>query len=161
MKVRITSILVVLVLAPAVAGAQADRTITGKVVAVRDGDLINIVDAARVSHRIRLAGIDAPALAQPFGKKAREVLFAKVFRKTVEIDVVMVDRDHREVGYVNLGDRSINEYMVREGFAWRYAPHDTRRALEAAEKDAREHQRGLWSDPHPVPPWEFRKAKRN
>src|ERR1700722_14545496 len=102
MKTLRTTLLVALVLAPAVAGAQADRTITGKVVAVRDGDLINIVDAARVSHRIRLAGIDAPALAQPFGKKAREVLFAKVFRKTVEIDIVMVDRDHREVGYVSL-----------------------------------------------------------
>ena len=160
MKVPITTILAALVLAPAVAGAQADRTITGKVVTVQEGDAINVLDAAHVQHRIRLAGIDAPELAQAFGTKAREALFAKVFRKKVKIDVVMIDRDHHEVGYVSLGDRSINEYMVREGFAWRYAPHDTRRALEAAEQDAREHKRGLWSDPHPVPPWEFRKAKR-
>jgi micrococcal nuclease len=160
MKLRITFLLVALVLAPAVAGAQANRTITGKVVAVRDGDLINIVDAARVSHRIRLAGIDAPALAQPFGTKAREVLFAKVFRKQVEIDVVMIDRDHREVGYVSLVGRSINEYMVREGFAWRDVRSDKRGDFTAAEQDAREHKRGLWADPHPVPPWEFKKAKR-
>jgi hypothetical protein len=27
--------------------------------------------------------------------------------------------------------------------------------------DAREHKRGLWADPHPLPPWEFRRQKRN
>jgi hypothetical protein len=26
--------------------------------------------------------------------------------------------------------------------------------------DARRHERGLWGDPSPVPPWDYRKAKR-
>jgi endonuclease YncB( thermonuclease family) len=132
----------------------------GKVVAVPDGDAIIVLDSDRAQHRIRLAGIDAPERVQAFGTKACEALFTKMFRKTVKIDIVMIDRDRREVGYVYLGDRSINEDMVREGFAWRYVQHDTHRVFEAAEKDAREHKRGLWADPHPIPPWEFRKAKR-
>jgi endonuclease YncB( thermonuclease family) len=37
---------------------------------------------------------------------------------------------------------------------------DRRGYFTAAEKDAREHRRGLWADPHPIPPWEFRRAKR-
>jgi endonuclease YncB( thermonuclease family) len=50
--------------------------------------------------------------------------------------------------------------MVREGFAWRYVQYDRAGEFTAAEADAREHKRGLWADPHPVPPWEFRRAKR-
>jgi len=30
----------------------------------------------------------------------------------------------------------------------------------AAETDAREHRRGLWVDPNPVPPWQWRSEKR-
>jgi len=33
--------------------------------------------------------------------------------------------------------------------------------LEKLEKEAREAQRGLWADPSPVPPWEWRKQKSN
>jgi micrococcal nuclease len=89
-----------------------------------------------------------------------QVLAAKVLRKMVKFDVLMTERDQREMAYVYLGHQNINEDMVRKGCAWRYAQHDTHRVFDEAEKDAREHRRGLWADPHPVPPWEFRRAKR-
>jgi micrococcal nuclease len=36
----------------------------------------------------------------------------------------------------------------------KYAPGDTE--LEKLEKVARDAKKGLWGDPHPVPPWEWR-----
>ena len=32
--------------------------------------------------------------------------------------------------------------------------------LEGLEQEARETKKGCWADPHPVPPWEWRKRNR-
>jgi endonuclease YncB( thermonuclease family) len=51
------------------AAAYAE-TVTGRVVGVADGDTITVLDADKVQHKIRLAGIDAPekkaGVWQPF-----------------------------------------------------------------------------------------------
>jgi micrococcal nuclease len=78
----------------------------------------------------------------------------------VRVEVTSVDRYRREVGRIYLGDRFINLEIVQDGFAWRYPQYDKAGEFTAVETDAREHERGLWADPHPIPPWEFRKAKR-
>ena len=47
------------------------------------------------------------------------------------------------------------------GWCWwyrKYAPGNAE--LETLESEAREAQRGLWADPHPVPPWEWRKKSK-
>ena len=51
-----------------------------------------------------------------------------------------------------------NQELVKQGWCWwyrKYAPGDT--VLEGLEKKARKIKKGLWADPHPVPPWEWRK----
>ena len=55
---------------------------------------------------------------------------------------------------------NLNQDLVKQGWCWwyrRYAPGDT--VLEGLEKSARESKKGLWADPQPVPPWEWRKRK--
>jgi endonuclease YncB( thermonuclease family) len=55
----------------------------------------------------------------------------------------------------------VNHTLVKAGWCWwyrKYAPGDT--VLEGLEKDAREAKKGLWADPQPVPPWEWRKRTR-
>lgn len=55
----------------------------------------------------------------------------------------------------------LNQELVREGMCWwyrKYAPHD--KELVWLEVEAREAKRGLWADPNPVPPWEWRKLGR-
>lgn len=142
------------------AGAKPHYTITGKVVAIADGDTLTVLDESKTQHRIRLAGIDAPEKGQAFGNKARVALGDMVFQQSVRVEVIDIDRYKREVGRIFLGDRFINMVMVRDGFAWRYVQYDKPGEFTAAEDAAREHRRGLWVDPHPVPPWEWRKAKR-
>ena len=93
-------------------------------------------------------------------KNCRDNLAANVFGKTVRVDVVDVDRYHREVGRIYLGDRFVNLEMVRDGFAWRYVRYDKAGEFTEAERKAREKHRGLWVDPNPVPPWEYRREKR-
>jgi endonuclease YncB( thermonuclease family) len=120
--------------------------ITGKVVAIADGDTLTVLDDSKVQHKIRLAGIDAPESKQPFGAKSRENLAGKVFGKVVRVDVIDVDRYRRQVGRIYLGDRFVNLEMVRDGFAWRYPQYDKPGEFTAAECEAREKRRGLWAD---------------
>jgi hypothetical protein len=53
------------------------------------------------------------------------------------------------------GQPYLNERACR-----RYPQYDKPEEFTAAEVDAREHRRGLRADPNPVPPWEWRRAKR-
>jgi endonuclease YncB( thermonuclease family) len=140
--------------------AKPHYTLTGKVVAISDGDTLTILDDSKTQHKIRLAGIDAPEKGQAFGNKAREALGDKVFQLSVRVEVIDVDRYKREVGRIYLGDRFINMDMVRDGFAWRYIQYDKPGEFTVAEADARERRRGLWADPNPTPPWEWRKMRR-
>jgi endonuclease YncB( thermonuclease family) len=83
--------------------AKTPEPVSGKVVAIADSDTLTVLDDANTEHKIRLAGIDAPEMKQPFGTKAREALSSKTFGKRVNIDVITLDRFQRKVGYVCLG----------------------------------------------------------
>jgi micrococcal nuclease len=131
------------------------------VVALSDGDTLTILDDSQTHHKIRLAGIDAPEKGQAFGTKSREALASLVFGKAIRVDVIDIDRYRREVGRIYVGSTFVSQAMVRNGFAWRYPQYDKAGEFTADEEEAREHKRGLWADPHPVPPWEYRREKRS
>lgn len=142
------------------------RTIEGRVVGVADGDTITVLDADKVQHKIRLSGIDAPEKAQAFGQRSKESLSALVFDKAVAVETDKRDRYGREVGKVLVNGKDANLEQVQRGFAWHYktyereqTPND-RTAYSDAELEARAAQKGLWKDAAPVPPWDYRKAKR-
>jgi endonuclease YncB( thermonuclease family) len=157
------SLLLIVVLAAWACAATPAPTrphaLVGRVVKIADGDTLTVLDGARVQHKIRLAGIDAPEKSQAFGTQAKNALAAKVFGQTVRIEVTDKDRYGREVGRIYCFGRFINEAMVRDGFAWRYPQWDKPGEFLAAETDARRHRRGLWAERNPVPPWEFRHAR--
>jgi len=160
MRVPIALALLLAAACAAFAAKLEPYTLTGKVVAIADGDTFTVLDASKTQHKIRLAGIDAPEKGQPFGTKASGNLAGKVFGQIVRVEVIDVDRYHRKVGRVFLGERFVNMEMVRDGFAWRYVTYDKPGEFTAAEADAREHRRGLWADPNPVPPWEWRREEK-
>jgi endonuclease YncB( thermonuclease family) len=140
-------------------------TITGQVVGVADGDTITVLDADKVQHKIRLAGIDAPEKKQPFGNRSKESLSDMVFDKTVNVETEKRDRYGRQIGKVLVNGQDVNLVQVERGMAWFYrqyqreqSPND-RKLYEGAEDSAKAARRGLWRDVDPVPPWDFRHNK--
>ena len=143
---------------PAGAGApEPKESFSGEVVGVTDGDTIKVIKDGK-AVRVRLYGIDCPEKNQAFGTKAKQFASELVFRKTVTVQVMDTDRYGRLVGVVWVGESNFNHELVKAGLAWwykRYAKTD--RKLELYETQARINKRGLWSDPDPTPPWEFRR----
>lgn len=141
-------------------------TVVGRVVAVADGNTITVLDARKVQHRIRVAGIDAPEKFQAFGQRSKDSLSALVFRQEVTVLTGKRDPNGREVGKVLVGRVDAGLEQIRGGFAWHYKASgseqtaEDRRAYAAAEAQARLERAGLWRDAHPIPPWEFRNGKR-
>ena len=137
-------------------------TITGKVVGVSDGDTITVLDVSKTQFKIRLGGIDAPEKAQPFGQKSKEHLSGLVFGKQVVVESDKTDKYGRTVGKVLVNGKDANLEQVHSGFAWHYKEYQKEQATSDrasyadAETSARRIRAGLWSDPMPMPPWEWR-----
>lgn len=149
--------LVVLVLA----SASWAQTITGKVVKVTDGDTITILIAGHQQEKVRLAEIDAPETRQAFGKQAKAALATLIAGQVVKVQSDQRDRYGRILGHVRLGDCQVNRWLVEQGWAWQYRIYSRDPTLARVEEEARADRRGLWADPNPMPPWEFRKAAKS
>ena len=124
-----------------------------------DGDTIDVL-VNRQPVRVRLAQIDAPEKRQAFGTRSRQALAALVFRKTVTVAEAGRDRYGRVIGTVHLAGVDVNAQMVREGMAWVYRQYAKDRTLYELERQAKASKRGLWADPEPVAPWDYRRSKR-
>jgi micrococcal nuclease len=132
---------------------------SGKVVGVSDGDSITVLHDGR-QEKIRLWGIDCPEKSQDFGAKAKQATSWLVFGKIVEVEPVDVDRYGRTVALVKVGRTVVNEELMRQGLAWVYVAYCKQAVCEKwkeLEIDAWAQKRGLWAEPYPVPPWEFRR----
>ncbi|HEY3046091.1 MAG TPA: thermonuclease family protein [Polaromonas sp.] len=142
------------------------ETIAGKVVGVADGDTVTVLDAAKVQHKIRLTGIDAPEKAQPFGQRSKQNLSNLVFAKQVVVEAGKSDRYGRTVGKVVVGGIDANLEQVRAGYAWHYKKYEREQSIEdrvayaAAESSARAARAGLWRDAVQMPPWDWRSCRR-
>jgi endonuclease YncB( thermonuclease family) len=140
----------------------AAETLVGTVVHALDGDTVEVLDASRRTHRVRLAGIDAPESGQPFGTQAKRQLLALVGGEEVTVIWHKRDRYDRLVGKILFDGVDVNLGLIQAGMAWWYREYageqsaGDRRRYEAAEKVARAEGVGLWSDPRAVAPWDWR-----
>src|SRR4030042_1023920 len=118
---------------------------------VLDGDTI-VLDNGET---VRLIGVDAPEIHHPeipvqrFGEEATEFLkrFAGGFECTLEYEPSNIrDQYGRLLAYVFVGDRLANDEMIRRGYAYAYTRFLFRVQTDfiALEREAREHQCGLW-----------------
>jgi len=136
-----------------------------------------VLDANRQQHKIRLAGIDAPEKAQPFGQRSKQSMAALVFGKEVDVQWRKHDRYQRIIGKVmvtnlncrtTLCPRTLDTGLaqITAGLAWWYQKYAKDQSAEDAgryefaEHEARAKRAGLWADAHPIPPWHWRKETR-
>jgi endonuclease YncB( thermonuclease family) len=143
--------------------ASASKILQGKVVSVADGDTITVLDTEKTQHKIRLQGIDAPEKAQAFGAKSKQALYEMVHGKTVQVSFEKSDKYGRILGKVLLDGQDICHQQIKAGLAWHYKKYQNQQPLvdrddySASETAAKSEKLGLWSDPRPVAPWDFRK----
>jgi len=135
-------------------------TLYGKVVHIADGDTLTILVVGNEQVKIRLAGIDTPEKAQPFGNKAKQSLAALTFQKQASVEIETKDRYGRTVGRVIVAGKDVNAELVRQGMAWVYRKYTNDQTLYALEAQAKRAKRGLWTTDHPIEPWLWRKGKR-
>ncbi|NJO61098.1 MAG: nuclease [Richelia sp. RM2_1_2] len=136
--------------------------LTGKVVAVQDGDTITVLDNTNTQHRVRLASIDAPEKSQPFGNKSKQSLSDLVFGKQVTVTEDTRDRYGRTIGLVITGNVNANAEQVARGYAWVYTqylnPRDSN--FVQLQNTAKTNKLGLWADAAPTPPWTWRHSSK-
>ncbi|WP_054287308.1 thermonuclease family protein [Gulbenkiania mobilis] len=148
---------ILLVLAMSLCGtAFAGERVDCRVVGVHDGDTLTCLAAGNRQMKVRLFGIDAPETKQSFGTRAKQTLSDAVYGKQVAVETMDTDRYGRTVGRVLLGGQDINLQQVKQGMAWVYTQYTKDLAYLAAEQVARSAKRGLWAEPNPVRPSDFR-----
>lgn len=139
-------------------GGGVERTLSGKVKKVIDGDSL-ILQQGKRNYEIRLWGIDCPEYGQPYGASARKMSRALLLSKNALVRVKNRDSYGRYVGVVYLGNFNVNEELVRQGVAWVYN-HYCREPIcndwNSLQEQARLEKRGLWNEKKQVAPWKWR-----
>lgn len=140
-------------------GFAAEERFSGNVVAVFDGDTVEVLTAAKSKIRVRLANIDAPEKDQPYGQQSKQFLSDMVYRKPVEVLDLGGDQYGRRIGRIFVNGTEVNPQIVSEGLAWVYTKYNTDAGMPRREQEARRSSKGLWADSKPVAPWSYRHAK--
>jgi len=155
------------------AGVHADE-IMGTVLRVADGDTILVQTSDSRRRSIRIAGIDAPEAAQPFGRESREYLARLVSGAEVRAECPKAGRSGGLVCKVSARPTDcatcglsvdVGLAQIAAGMAWWYRRYaleqvpEVRARYESEEQTARSHKRGLWANAKPVPPWDWRRAR--
>lgn len=130
-----------------VSETSSTMTIPTDLIGFVDGDTVFVGDSD-----IRYIGIDTPEMGECFSVEAAQrnvELLRSVEHIRFEGDVSNTDIYNRMLRHPWAGSRLISEVLVREGYATvMTVPPDTKyeEQLLDAERDAREHERGLWSE---------------
>lgn len=128
------------------ASLEALTAVDGDTFVARERDKIYIV---------KLSGVEAPELEQPYGQEARDRLTSRIGGQRVM--VAAEGADGREISArVGMPDGTdLAEKMLSEGVVWALSSAPDRWQLLQAR--ARAEKIGLWRAADPEPPWAYRR----
>ena len=141
--------------------AHADE-LRGRIVSIADGDTLTLLDSLNAQHKIRIAGIDAPEKAQPFGEKSKQNMARLTFQKNAVADCPKRDRYGRKVCTVTVDGVDVGFAQLEAGLAWWYRKYaheqlpQQRQDYEGAEVKASVNEIGLWQEKGAITPWDWR-----
>ncbi|MGK7920087.1 MAG: thermonuclease family protein [Trichodesmium sp.] len=138
---------------------RVERVVSGQTIEMADRSA-----ALPLLIPIRLIGIQAPDIRQqPWGQEARTELEKLTLGQEVllEFDVQQTDKFDRQLGYIWLKGKLINEYMVKEGLALAQPDFPNTKYMERltnAQERARLLGLGIWNPDEPMrqTPGQFR-----
>lgn len=123
---------------------------------IHDGDTVSCRDESDAIRKIRLVGIDAPELDQPFGRESRAALVTLLAGGVVRVESHGIDKHGRLLGRLFVADDDVNLALVDAGWAWSFGGFAGDAELEAAEERARAARLGLWAGNDPIRPSRWR-----
>lgn len=138
------------------AGSIQAAEFSGKVIAVMDGDTLMVMQGSKRT-KIRLAEVDAPEKAQPYGDASRQSLAEMVMGRQVQVKSRAIDDYGRMVAIVSVAGLNVNHEQVRRGLAWEYSRFHNNREVMALQREAQQAKRGLWAEEGNVEPSQWRK----
>lgn len=137
--------------------AAAAQAVPAQVIRVSDGDTVWVREAGRRPFRLRLDGLDAPERCQPGGETARAALAARVLHRQVELTTRARDMHGRAIGRLHAEGRDVGAWLVERGLAWDHRYRGRPGPYAVQERAARAAGRGVFADPRPEPPRDFRR----
>lgn len=141
-----------------------------------DGDTILCLKNKSEQIKVKLFGIDAPELDQPYGQEAKQLL-NQMLHEDIFISIRKITKDNTYLVDINYIDtlcrepitsesecttnlENINSNMIETGHAWYdLSEEENDPNFQTDERNARYYKNGLWSQSNPIPPWEWRKQK--
>lgn len=125
-----------------------------------DGGTYTAAVGSAKRYRIRLSKVDAPEDGQPFGDESRDSLKTLCLQKKATIWFHTTDRYGRHVARVVCEGRDAGSDQVRTGMAWVFERYSKDPILLELQAKTKANRTGLWVDPEPVPPWEWRPSMK-
>lgn len=137
----------------------SQTTLKAKVVGIKDGDTVVVLDSLNNQTTLRLAEVDTPEKNQPFGTKAKQFTSDQIYLKTIKYIVTDTDRYGRSIAkiYYDEDNKYLSAEIIKAGMGWHYKRYSTSKELALLEDNAKKNKIGLWIDNNPIAPSEWRK----
>lgn len=134
----------------------------GKVIKIQDGDTFTLLTSNNDEVKVRMHGIDAPEKKQAYGQASKKHLSDLIYGKHVCVVQKGKDKYKRFLGiaYLENGE-NVNYRMVEDGYAWHFTKYSDDDYQALLEKRARTFKKGIWQEPNPLAPWDFRAMSKS
>ena len=135
----------------------------GKVVDVPDPRTV-IVDHDGVKETVHLYALRVPEKGEQFAQEAYEFAAELLMDRSVEVKP-QSSRGNRAMIYVQGRSESVNEKLLRQGWAWVQEAYCEKAVLcgriNAVQAEAERSKRGIWAKiPEDIPPWRWLKDNK-